>query len=257
MAIGFSSSQPIYRAVVWLGMICAFLTLSARADDQIKRKDGNIINGQVLSVANGQVMVTSRTPSGGTVTLPYYLSDISNITMTPPADFTKASGAPAATVITLLEPLVTKFAGLPSDWVVQAMGQLAEAYNTQNQSDKATALYNQIDTLYPGSKYHLQAVAGRAGLLLKQGKIDETLAAIQPVIDEANKDIAPSHADGGMYATAYFVYGQALEAQHKNAEALEAYLTVKTMFYQNPTLANEADQMAQKLRQQNPGLGVD
>ncbi len=257
MAIGFSSFQPIYRTVVCLALACAFLSLTVRADDQIKRKDGNIITGQILYVTDGQVWVNSRTSNGGTVKQPYFISDIATVTMTPPADFTKAQGAPAATSVTLLEPLVKQFAGLPSDWVVQAMGELADAYTTQNQSDKALALYNQIDTLYPGSKYHLQAVAGRAGMLLKQGKTDDALAAIQPVVDEANKDIAPSRADGGLYATAYLVYGQALEAQHKNAQALEAYLTVKTMFYQNSTLADQADQLAQKLRQQNPGLGVD
>ena len=257
MAIGFLSSQPIYRKVVWLAVTGTFLVLSAHAADQIKRKDGNIIPGTPLYVSGQQVWVNTPTPSGQMVKQPFYLSDIATVTMAPPADFTKAAGAPPATVITLLEPLVKSFAGLPSDWVVQAMGQLADAYSTQNQGDKALALYTQIDTLYPGSKYHLQAVAGKASLTLKQGKVDEALAAIQPVIDEAGKNLAPSRADGGLYATAYLVYGQALEAQHKNAQALEAYLTVKTMFYQNTTLADQADQLARKLRDQNPGLGVD
>ena len=79
---------------------------------------------------------------------------------------------------------------------------------------------------------------------------------MQPIIDAANKDLAPSQSDGGLYATAFMVYGQALEAQKKLDQALEAYLTVKTMFYQNPTLADQADQLAKKLRDQNPGLGV-
>jgi hypothetical protein len=48
-----------------------------------------------------------------------------------------------------------------------------------------------------------------------------------------------------------------LEAQKKLPEALEAFLTVKTMFYQNPNLVAEADHYAQELRTQNPSLGVD
>jgi hypothetical protein len=80
---------------------------------------------------------------------------------------------------------------------------------------------------------------------------------LQPIIDQANQDLAPSQSEGGLYATAFLVYGQALEAQKKLEQALEAYLTVKTMFYQNPALADQADQMAKKLRDQNPGLGVE
>jgi len=72
------------------------------------------------------------------------------------------------------------------------MAQLAQAYSAQNKGDRAAALYSQIDTLYPGSKYHVQAIAGKALLSLKQGKIADALTAVQPIIDQANKDIAPS-----------------------------------------------------------------
>ena len=78
-------------------------------------------------------------------------------------------------------------------------------------------------------------------MLLSQGKIAEALAAVQPVIDAANKTVAPSAADARAYASAFLVYGQILEAQKKYPEALEAYLTVKTMFYQNPALVDQSD----------------
>jgi tetratricopeptide (TPR) repeat protein len=137
------------------------------------------------------------------------------------------------------------------------MAQLGGAYAEAGQMDKAIATYGEIDTFYPGSKYHAQAVAGKAELSLKAGKIDEALAAVQPIIDQANKDIAPSPLDGAIYANAFLVYGQALEAQKKPQQALEAYLTVKTMFYQNPALVDQADQFAKNLRDHNPGLGIE
>jgi tetratricopeptide (TPR) repeat protein len=177
--------------------------------------------------------------------------------MAPPDAMVKAEGAPPATVVETLEPLLKQFGGLPTDWVVQAMGQLADAYAAQGQMDRALGIYDQIDLLYPNSKYHLQAVAGKAGVTLKQGKIAEAISDVQPIIDQANKDLAPSQAEGGLYATAFLVYGQALEAEKKPEQALEAYLTVKTMFYQNPALADQADQMAKKLRDQYPDLGVE
>jgi len=227
------------------------------ADDQITKKDGTRIMGQIISVSNGQVMVSIHSPNGGVAKLPYYLADIQTVTMAPPAEVTAAQGAAPAAVVTALEPLVKQFAGLPADWVVEAMGQLAGAYDVQGQTDRALELYNQIDTLYPGSKYHAQAAAGKAMLSLKQGKIDEALAGVQPIVDQANKNLAPSPAEGRLYASIFLVYGRVLEAQKKLPQALEAYLTVKTMFYQNPALVEQADQAAKNLRDQNPGLGVD
>jgi len=256
MAIGFLISRRLLRSTGLVALAIVLLTLHAAADDQIKKKDGTILSGQVVSVADGQVMFSSRSSSGGVVKLPYYLTDIDSVTMATPDAAAKVKGAAPAVVIATLEPLVKQFAGLPTDWVVEAMAQLSEAYSAQGQADKAVAMYNQIDALYPNSKYHLQVVAGKAKMSLQQGKVDEALAAVQPVIDAANKNLAPSQAEGGLYASAFLVYGQALEAQKKLDQALEAYLTVKTMFYQNPTLADQADQLAKKLRDQNPGLGV-
>src|SRR6202044_2978142 len=119
------------------------------------------------------------------------------------------------------------------------------------------AVYNQIIQLYPGSAYENVAKAGEAEMNLKAGKIDEALAAVQPIVDQANKNIAPSPSDGALYAKAFLVYGQVLEAQKKPQQALEAYLTVKTMFYQNPVLVDQADQFAKNLRDQNPGIGIE
>ena len=249
------------RFSVALVTALAFILLGLRlvADDQIVKIDGTTINGRVVGVSDGQVMVESHTSNGGIAKFPVTISDIKSISMAVPADVTKVQGAgttPGA-VIAALEPEVKQFAGLPADWVVEAMAQLAEAYSAQGQADRAVATYNQIDALYPGSKYHAQAVAGKAALSLKAGKIDEALAAVQPIIDQANKDIAPSPSDGALYANAFLVYGQAMEAQKKPQQALEAYLTVKTMFYQNPNLVDQADQLAKNLRDHNPGLGIE
>jgi tetratricopeptide (TPR) repeat protein len=247
------------RSVLTLvaALMLVSLGLALRADDQIFKKDGTSITGQIISSSGGQVMVAIRASNGSINKIPYYISDIKSIAMATPPEVTKVQGGTPDAVIAALEPVVKNFAGLPADWVVTAMAQLAGAYTAKSQSDKALALYNEIDTLYPGSAYHVQAVAGKAELSLKAGKVDEALAALQPIVDEANKNMAPSPADGALYASAFIVYGQTLEAQKKNGQALEAYLTVKTMYYQNPALADQADQLAKALRDKNPGLGVD
>jgi tetratricopeptide (TPR) repeat protein len=250
-----------HRSCLWIVLAApafGFLGIHTAVADQIRKKDGTLITGQVLSVSDGQALVMFHTSTGSVGKLPYSLSDIDSVDMAPPDAMTKLQNtATPATVVATLEPLIKQFAGLPADWVVQAMTQVADAYSAEGQVDRAIVIYSQIDTFYPGSKYHLQAVAGMASLKLKQGKIDEAISEVQPIIDQANKDIAPSQSEGGLYAGAFLVYGQALEAQKKPEQALEAYLTVKTMFYQNHALADQADQLAKKLRDQNPGLGVE
>ncbi len=239
----------------------AFITLVLRslADDQITKNDGNVINGRITSVSDGQITMEFHTSSGGIAKIPYYISDIKSISMAVPPEVAKVQGDGVApgTVIAALEPVVKQFAGLPVNWVVSAMSQLADAYEQVGQLDQALAVYNKISALYPGSAYENVAKAGKAKLSLEQGKIDEALAAVQPIIDQADKDIAPSPSDGALYANAFLVRGQVYEAQKKPQQALEDYLTVKTMFYQNPALAAQAEKLAGNLRDHNPGLGIE
>ncbi len=237
-------------------LAAVFLSAIAHADDQITKKDNSVIAGQILGCADGQVTIQSKS-AYGVAKLTVYISDIKSIAMAPPAAVAQLKGAAPAAVIATLEPLIKQFAGLPADWVADAMAQLGDAYDNSGQGDKATAVYTQISQFYPNSPYQMLAVTGKAGQLLKAGKPADALAAVQPLITEANQNLAPSPAKGRLYANAFLVEGQALEAQKKLPAALEAYLTVVTMFYQNPALVAQADQLAKNLRAQNPGVGVD
>ncbi len=257
MAIGSLASHDLFRFVRLVALSFVLLGLRSYAEDSITKKDGTIISGQIIGVSNGQVTVSSRTLSGGTAKVPYYITDLQSVSMAMPVDVAKAQGGSPAAIITALEGPVKQFAGLRVDWVVNSMAQLADAYAASGQADKSLALYSQISQLYPGSVYEIPAKTGKAKLDLQAGKIPEALAVVEPIVKEANKNLAPSQAEGGLYANAFIVYGQVLEALKRPQDALEAYLTVKTMFYQNAALADQADQLAKKLREKNPDLGVD
>lgn len=258
MAIG--SSFPPFSGKTWgilalLAFGCVLLPL--RAQDQIRMKAGTTVSGQITGVSGQQVVINTRQPNGSVGRLLFYISDIQSVIMPPPATVTKLKGAPPATVASTLAPLVQQYAGLPADWVVDAMGQLADAYDAQGQPDKSAAVYKQINQLYPGSPYQKEAIVGQAKIDLKAGKPDVALAAVKPLVDQANQNIAPSAAEGRLFAGAFLIYGQVLEDQKQFPQALEAYLTVKTMFYQNPALVDQADQFAKALMAHHPDVGVD
>jgi hypothetical protein len=247
------------RAIFLAFLYLMGLQVLVRADDTLTQKNGTVISGHIVGVENGEVTVMSKTPNGGVAKVPYQLSDIQSVQMTPPPEVAAAKGQPPAAVIASLAPIVKEYAGLPADWVLDAMGRLADAYSDSSQDAAANQIYAQIAQLYPGSSYTDIAVAGQAKLLLKQGKPDQALSTIQPVIDAANKNVAPSPTEGRAFASAFLVYGQILEAQKKFPEALEAYLTVETMFYQPELvgLVAQSEAQAKNLRAQNPGLGVN
>jgi tetratricopeptide (TPR) repeat protein len=258
MAIGVLFPQRLLKLLGLMILAALLLSGLARAQDQIIKKDHSVVSGLITGCSDGQVTIQSRASNGGAATTIAYLSDIDSVTMPPPDAMAQLKAdAPPATVIATLEPLIKQFAGLPANWVTDAMAQLGDAYDTLGQGDKASAVYDQINQLYPNSPYQMLAVTGKARQSLKAGRVDEALAAIQPIITEANQNLAPSPQKGRLYANAFLVYGQILEAQKKLPAALEAYLTVVTMFYQNPALVEKAGQLAKNLRDQNPGVGVD
>ena len=258
MVIGpFHLCRSAARVVVVLAVILS-PALRTIADDQITKNDGSVVTGQIVGASGGQAMIQTKTSTGGVAKFPIQITDIRSINMTVPPGVA-AADAPGATseqVIAALAPVVKQYAGLPVDWIVNAMARLGAAYSETGHPDQATAVYNDILKNYGNSMYATVAKAGMAGLSLKAGKVDEALAAVQPIVDQANKNIAPSPSEGSMYANAFIVRGQALESKKDYPAALEAYLTVTTMFYQNAALATQADALAKKLRAAQPGVSV-
>jgi tetratricopeptide (TPR) repeat protein len=260
MVIGsLRSKRGRCTATCLIALAALCLTLRAVADDLIVKNDGTTVSGRITGVADGAATVENRTSSGGTAQFPVMLADIKSVTMDPPPGVAQvqAPNTPSGQVIAALEAPVKTYAGLPVKWVVDAMAQLGDAYSQVGQTDKALEIYNEIGSLYPNSPYTAVADASRAQVDIDAGKIDDALKIVQPIVDKANQNLAPSPLEGQTYAKAFIVYGRALEAQNKLPEALEAFLTVKTMFYQNPNLVAEADHYAQDLRAKNPDIGVD
>jgi hypothetical protein len=203
----------------------------------------------VTSGGNAQINI-------GAGTIGVRLTDIASVEMTVPTEMKLSESAPPDRVIALLQPLTTKFKGLPADWVVDAMGRIADAYAAQNKNGEAAAVYKEMASLYPGSRYLIKANVGMAKTAFQDQKYDETLRLVKPLVDEANKKLFPTANEARLYSEAFLVQGQAYEGKGEAALALESYLTVVTIFFQNPETVKAAQQKADQLRQKNPGLTV-
>jgi hypothetical protein len=256
MVIGSSSAARVGKSLAIFLFVALTVTGGLRAQDQVYLKAGTVVSGQITGVSGGQIAIDIPGPTGQTAHSVLYLSDVQSVTMPTPDVVTQLKSADPATIIATLAPVVRQYAGLPADWVVDAMGQLADAYDAQGKSAQASQAYSQIEQLYPGSPYQTEATAGAAKLALNSGDLADALALLKPIVDQANQNLAPSAAESRGYAKIFLVYGQVLQAQKQNDAALEAYLTVKTLFYQNPALVDQAEKLADTLRAQAPGVSV-
>ncbi|HSI86934.1 MAG: tol-pal system YbgF family protein [Candidatus Methylacidiphilales bacterium] len=222
------------------------------AQDKIVKNDGSVVQGTIQEFRSGSVMINVN----GAV-LGVKAPEINKVEMQAPAEFTQAKTLAPAEQIKKLAPLVAKFKGMPSDWVTEAMADVARAHSALGQDQQSLAIYEEMEKLYPNNRFRIQASAGKAEMLLKSNKPEEALKMIAPLIEQANKTISPSDDDAKLYANAFLVQGRALEAQGKLSEALEAYLTVVTTLYQNADVAKKAEELATKLRHSNPNLIVN
>jgi tetratricopeptide (TPR) repeat protein len=222
------------------------------AQDKIVLRNGEELVGTINEVRDGKVFVKV---SAGVV--PANLVDVVKVEAKMPDQVVRAREYPAEQKISTLGPLVARYKGLPIEWVVEAMSLMAEAYNATGQAAKARTVYEEMLQLYPNSRFEVRAKAGLAGQALDEGKYDEALAMVTPLIQEANKTLLPTAEEGATFGAAFLVRGRALEAQKKSAEALEAYLTTVTIFYQDPSTAKAAQEAAAALRKKVPGLSVE
>ncbi|PTY04467.1 hypothetical protein DB346_03260 [Verrucomicrobia bacterium LW23] len=239
-----------------VGLALLVAGTSLHAQDKIVRNDGSVLQGVVqgYTVKDGAGTISFNV-NGAVIGVPS--RDVNKVEMQTPPEVARSKTQTPADRIKMLTPVVAKFKGLPAEWVTEAMAEIARAHVELGQESQSMAIYEEMEKLYPNNRFRIQAAAGKAEMAVRAGKHDEALKIVQPIIEQANKSLSPNDDDARLYANAFLVRGRALQAQGKNAEALEAYLTVVTTLYQNEDAAKKAEDLAAKLRQSNPNLIVN
>jgi len=238
------------------GFVWMLLVPSGLAQDTLKLKSGEVLTGEVQSIAqNGTV--TFRF-SGGTI--PYPRNNIDTITLEPRPEYKQGVAASQQgdyeKAIQLLQPLVDKFLGIASPWVGQAAGELANAYAQTGQTFKSENLSKRIIKLYPDSLIRLTGPITQARTLVVRDRADEALNLLHGIQDDLPLDVAPDPREMQILGDFHMARAQAHEKKGQAQQALEDYLKVVAVYYRPENRANEARRKADALLDQNQNLIV-
>jgi len=223
------------------------------AQDKIVLRSKQEIVGTIEGVSGKKVNI--KLPSG---VIAYDLAEIESVSMAEPQALLRGRGYEGEQRLNVLAPLAEQYAGLPVDWVIESMSLVADGYRKAGQAAKAKAMYEKMLALYPKSRYEVRAKAGLAQEALAAGRPPkEIMEMVAPLLKQASATVVPPPGEGAVYGAAYFVQGQAQEKLERWNDALTSYLTVVTLFFQDPSVAQAAQKAADDLRKRHPTAAVD
>ncbi len=157
-----------------------------------------------------------------------------------------------------LRPVGEGFRGLPLDWAQQTLAALGSIYLEKNDVAKAEAAFNDYRRYYPNAPGNkLQLGVAQARIAFAKNNASQARQALDTITQAALK--APAETtpgDGAAYGQAFYLLARLQERENNLQGALENYLRVVTLFYQDAALAVRAQKGADDLRTAHKGLSV-
>ncbi len=197
---------------------------------------------------------------GGKTSVP--LAQVARVETNAPATFATGLGAYNAgnydKALADLRSFGEAFRGLPTDWEQQTLSALGSIYLEKNDLAKAEAAFNDLRRYYPKAPGNgLQLSVAQARIAFAKNNAAQAKGQLDPIIQTALKSPAEvTRADGAAYGQACYLMARLQERESNFQGALENYLRVVTLFYQDATLATRAQKGADDLRAAHKDLAV-
>jgi hypothetical protein len=141
-----------------------------------------------------------------------------------------------------------KFGGLPVAWARTAVKRQAEVYIQLSQLPEAEKIYDQYATLYGADGDTTETQVGKARIAFAKKDYASVKDLLDSVATDALAKESVSADQGRALGGVFLLRGQANEAAGNFVDALQDYLHVVTLFYQDKKILAEAEQKAKKLR---------
>ena len=157
-----------------------------------------------------------------------------------------------------LRPIGEGFRGLPTDWAQQALAALGSIYLEKNDTVRAEAAFNDYRRYYPNTPGNkLQLSVAQARIAFAKNNAAQARQALEGIVQSALKAPAEvTRGDGAAYGQAFYLLARLQERDNNFQGALENYLRVVTLFYQDAAVTARAQKGADDLRAAHKGLSV-
>lgn len=237
-----SSASP--RILLTLALVLVTVVGQARAQEALVLKDNTRREGQILGIADGKVKIKI-----GPVETSIALDQVVSVVKPAPKAFDDILAAwqtgDANKTITLLQPFVQTYRGLPTPWAERASALLGEVYLSLNQLPAAETAFADFQKAYPSSTSF--TAIGLARLAVAKKDFAGAKTRLQPILVEASKVTIPPAGKSATYGQAYYLMGMVNESEGKYAEALQDYLSTVTLFYEDNAVVSKAQERADAL----------
>lgn len=150
------------------------------------------------------------------------------------------------------------FRGLPTEWEQQTLAALGSIYLEKNDIAKAETAFNDLRRYYPKAPGGgLQFSVAQARIAFAKNNAAQAKPQLDAIIQAALKSPAEvTRTDGAAYGQACYLMARLQEHESNFQGALENYLRVVTLFYQDATVTGRAQKGADELRAAHKDLFV-
>jgi tetratricopeptide (TPR) repeat protein len=238
-----SSVSPLVFATMALA-VSFFVPSALLAQDTLILTNDQRREGSVLGVKDQRVRFKA-----GPLETAIPLDQITAVRMDPPEKFLEAleawQAADTTRTLSLLKPLIENYRGLPAPWMERASALLGTVLVESGDTDAAAAAFAEFQETYPQAQG--LAELGLARLALARGDTDDARTRIEPIVETARTTLLPDSTKSSEFAQALHLMGQILEQDGALSDALEHYMLVTTVFYQDAAVATKARERADTL----------
>jgi tetratricopeptide (TPR) repeat protein len=211
------------------------------AQDVIVQKDQQRREGEILGVADGKLKIRIGPAE---TSLP--MEQVASVVKTPPKAYDDALKAwqegNATKALSLLEPVVDAFRGLPTDWAERASALLGDVYLSIDQIPAAEAAFAEFTKTYPGAG-SLSDI-GLARLAVARKDFPAAKSKLTPIVTEAESVIMADAGKRPVYGQAFYLMGIIHENEGAYPEALRDYLSAVTLFPDDKAVVAKAQERA-------------
>lgn len=239
--------MKLYNTFLSAAAVVVLLTGSSTKADIISSTSGDY-TGQVVR-ANATDVVIKQGQNEFTIPK----ATIKKLEVAKPAELDAAREAlktgKGLQAVTTLKALVEKYAGLPTDWAVDAMAMLCDAQMAVKDYVSAKRVLDDAVRLYPGeTARRLEVKADH--LLALQGNQAKAIENLKAFLAVMTKRELLTDQDEYAVAEAYVILGDCLVANNALEDALDSYLKVVTLFDLDDDRTTEAQCKAGKVFEQ-------